>query len=263
MCPGCATIAGMCGRMTQQTSPSDVARIFDAELRQDEPFAPSWNVAPTDPVTVVVQRDDGRIVERQRWGLIPAWATSPASGARMINARAETIMASPAFRVAVRKRRCIVPADGFYEWIRESGKKPRPYALRAADGFAADPETPLLNFAGVWSVWKDPATGIWVPSCAVVTTSASDQVSPIHNRMPVILPGEAWRNWLDPDLTDPGEILSMLVPAEDALEIYPVSPLVNSVRNNGPELAVPLSAAEVAEAAAVSAVTPAQQTLFG
>ena len=245
--------------MTQQTPPSDVARIFDAELRQDEPFASSWNVAPTDPVTVVVQRDDGRVVERQRWGLIPAWATSSAAGARMINARAETILDSPAFRVAVRKRRCIVPADGFYEWIRD-GQKPRPFMLRAADGFAANPHTPLLNFAGVWSVWKDPATGIWVPSCAVVTTSASDQVAPIHNRMPVILPGEAWRDWLNPELTDPGEILSMLVPAEDALEIYPVSPLVNSVRNNGPELAVPLSAAE---AAAATAAAPAQQTLFG
>lgn len=241
--------------MTQQTPPSDVAKIFDAELRQDQPFMPSWNVAPTDPVTVVVQRDDGRIVERQRWGLIPAWATSASAGARMINARAETIMASPAFRVAVRKRRCIVPADAFYEWIRDGAKR-LPYLLRAADGFAADPESPLLNFAGLWSVWKDPATGIWVPSCAVVTTAASRQMAPIHERMPVILPGETWRDWLDPELTDPGEIMSLLVPAEDALEIYPVSPLVNSVRNNGPELVAPLSVAVAAE-------PPAQQTLFG
>jgi putative SOS response-associated peptidase YedK len=251
----------MCGRMTQQTPPSDVAKIFDAELREDGPFMPSWNVAPTDPVTVVVQRDDGRVVERQRWGLIPAWATSAAAaGAKMINARAETIMASSAFRVAVRKRRCIVPADAFYEWIRDGGKR-LPYLLRAADGFAEDPATPLLNFAGLWSVWKDPATGIWVPSCAVVTTVASAQVSPIHNRMPVILPGESWRDWLDPELTDPGEIMSMLIPAEDALEIYPVSPLVNSVRNNGPELAAPLSETETATA--MSTVSPAQQTLFG
>lgn len=243
--------------MTQQTPPSDVAKIFDAELRQDEPFAPSWNVAPTDPVTVVVQRDDGRIVERQRWGLIPAWADSPAAGARMINARAETIMASPAFRVAFRRRRCIIPADGFYEWIRDGGKR-KPFLLRPDAEFAAETGSPLLNFAGVWSVWKDPVTGIWVTSCAVVTTAASRQVSPIHNRMPVILPGETWRDWLDPDLTEPGELLSMLIPAEDALEIYPVSPLVNSVRNNGPELAVPL---ETVEAAAVA--EPAQQTLFG
>lgn len=250
----------MCGRMTQQSPPSLVAKIFDAELRQDEPFMPSWNVAPTDPVTVVVQRDDGRIVERHRWGLIPAWADSPAVGARMINARAETIMASPAFRVAVRKRRCVVPADSFYEWIRGQGK-PRPFMLRPASGFAEDPETPLLNFAGIWSVWKDPATGIWIPTCAVVTSEASRQVSPIHNRMPVILPGDAWRTWLDPDLTDTGELLSMLVPAEDALEIYPVSPLVNSVRNNGPELAVPLTAAEIA--ANSQPPEPAQQTLFG
>lgn len=246
--------------MTQQIAPSDVARIFDAELRQEEAFEPSWNVAPTDPVTVVVQRDDGRVVERQRWGLIPAWAASPAAGARMINARAETIMASPAFRVAVRNRRCVVPADAFYEWIRGNGK-PRPFMLRAADGFAEHAETPLLNLAGVWSVWKDPASGVWVPSCAVVTTEASRQVSPIHNRMPAILPGELWRTWLDPQLTDAAELLSMLVPAEDALEIYPVSALVNSVRNNGPELAMPLSVAEAA--AAANAPTAAQQTLFG
>jgi putative SOS response-associated peptidase YedK len=243
--------------MTQQTPMSDVARIFDAEVREDEPAAPSWNVAPTDPVTVVVQRDDGRVVERQRWGLIPAWADSPSAGARMINARAETIMNSPAFRVAFRRRRCVVPADGFYEWIRDGGK-PKPFMLRPADGFAEDAATPLLNFAGVWSVWKDPATGIWVPSCSVVTTEASRQVSPIHNRMPVILPGDSWRTWLDPDLTDTAELLSMLVPAEDALDIYPVAPLVNSVRNNGPELATPLSTSSSA-----SIEPRAQQTLFG
>src|SRR5262249_26513216 len=113
----------MCGRMTQQTDPAEVARIFDAEVAANEGFTPSWNVAPTDPRTVVVQTDQGRLVERHRWGLIPAWASSPSDGASRINARAETVLTSPAFRVAFRRRRCVVPADGFYEWIRDGSKR--------------------------------------------------------------------------------------------------------------------------------------------
>ncbi len=121
--------ASMCGRMTQQTPPEEVARIFDAEVRDHEleDAQPSWNVAPTDPITVVLQREDGRTVERPRWGLIPSWAKSAREGARLINARAETLATSPAFRVAFAKRRCIVPADGFYEWQHTGGKRKQPY----------------------------------------------------------------------------------------------------------------------------------------
>jgi putative SOS response-associated peptidase YedK len=234
----------MCGRMTQQTDPAEVARVFDAEVAAAEDFAPSWNVAPTDPVTVVVQTDRGRLVERHRWGLIPAWADSPSDGASRINARAETVLTSPAFRVAFRRRRCIVPADGFYEWIRDGGKR-KPFLLRPSDLLVDSDGSRLLAFAGLWSIWKDPATGIWIPSCSVVTTRASEQVAPIHNRMPVVLRGGSWRTWLDPEVRDPGELLSLLEPAEDALDIIPVSPLVNSVRNNGPELIVPLEAESV------------------
>jgi putative SOS response-associated peptidase YedK len=236
--------------MTQQTNPSDVARIFDAELRDEEPFQPSFNVAPTDPVTVVLQREDGRVVERHRWGLIPAWADSPAAGARMINARAETILASPAFRVAFRRRRCIVPADGFYEWLRRGGNR-QAFFLHAAGGTDA---AQLLAMAGLWSLWKDPATGAWLSSCAVVTTEASDQVASIHDRMPVMLARDAWLPWLDPDEKDLGYLRSLLVPApNDALDVYPVSSRVNSVRNNGPELILPVEPPVALE----------QATLFG
>ena len=238
--------------MTQQTSPSDVARIFDAELREDEPFEPSFNVAPTDPVTVVLQRDDGRVVERHRWGLIPAWADAPSAGARMINARSESVLASPAFRVAFRRRRCIVPADGFYEWLRQGGSR-QPFFLHPAVDGSRD-ASGLLAMAGLWSLWKDPATGAWVSSCAVVTTEASDQVAPIHDRMPVILPRDAWWPWLDPDEKDLGYLRSLLVPApSDALDVYAVSSRVNSVRNNGADLIVPLEPAAATE----------QGTLFG
>jgi putative SOS response-associated peptidase YedK len=240
--------------MTQQTSPSEVARIFDAVVQDREPFQPNWNVAPTDPVTTVLQRDVGRAVERMRWGLIPAWAHSSAAGARMINARAETILRSPAFRVAVRRRRCLVPADGFYEWAR-LGRTRLPYHLRAAAGTLSP-----LPLAGVWSLWKDPATGSWVPSCAVVTTGASAQVAPLHDRMPVILGPDDWPTWLHPDLADTDELLALLLPAADSrLEIFRVAPLVNSVRNNGPDLVAPVSAGMAVQD---TEALPAQARLF-
>jgi putative SOS response-associated peptidase YedK len=223
--------------MTQQTSPEAVARIFDAELRdEEEPFRPRYNLAPTDPVTVVLQREDGRSVERHRWGLIPAWAGTAGQGARMINARAETIASSPAFRVAFRQRRCIVPADGFYEW-RRAGGRAVPFYLHPPDGG-------LLAIAGLWSTWKDPGTGLWLPSAAVVTTAANVRVGQIHDRMPVLLPHDAWSAWLDPVERDDAFLRSLLVPAVDeALAIRAVSPLVNSVRNDGPELIAPVDLA--------------------
>jgi putative SOS response-associated peptidase YedK len=228
--------APMCGRMTQQTPPEEVARIFDAEVRDEETgaFQPSWNVAPTDPLTVVLQRDDGRTVERPRWGLIPSWAKSAREGARLINARAETVTTSPAFRVAFAKRRCIVPADGFYEWQRTGGKRKQPFFLGPV-GRAA-----VLAMAGLWSVWKDPATGLWVTSAAVITTDANNEVGVLHDRMPVLLPRGAWAAWLDPDERGQDLLRSMLTPApEGILDIHPVSTRVNDVRNDGPDLMEP------------------------
>jgi putative SOS response-associated peptidase YedK len=223
----------MCGRMTQQTPMSDVARIFDADVRDDEPVPARFNCAPTDPLNVVVQRDDGRVVERYRWGLIPAWSSDPRDGARMINARAETVATSPAFRIAFQRRRCLIPADGFYEWQRRDRQR-LPWYLHLTDGAP-------MAMAGIWSLWRDPATGGWVPSCSVVTTWASEQVEPLHDRMPVILPRDAWWPWLDPAEPDLAFLQSLLTPLPDgALELYPVSTLVNSVRNDGPELVVPV-----------------------
>ena len=219
--------------MTQQTSPEEVARIFDAEVRDsgDDPFAPSWNVAPTDPVTVVLQREDGRVVERHRWGLIPSWASSAKEGARHINARAETVAESGAFRMSFRKRRCIIPADGFYEWRRIGEKRKQPWFL------GPHAEDAVLAMAGLWSVWKDPATGLWVPSATVVTTDANDDVSQLHDRMPVLLPRDVWQVWLDPDQQDQELLRSLLGPAPDGvLEMHPVSRRVNDVREDGPDL---------------------------
>lgn len=221
--------------MTQQTDPAVIADIFDAEVREaDEPFRPRYNLAPTETVTAVLQRDDGRFVERIKWGLIPSWAKKATEGARMINARAETVASSPAFRSSFARRRCIVPADGFYEWDRAGGTK-QPYLLRP-------PEDGVLAMAGLWSVWKDPSTGLWVPSAAVITTAANDAVAQIHDRMPVLLPRDAWARWLDPGVPDPSELLGLLVPApDDVLAMIPVSKLVNNVRNDTPDLVIPLA----------------------
>ncbi|CAN5796523.1 SOS response-associated peptidase [soil metagenome] len=214
--------------MTQQVSPSEVARIFDAELREPAVFEglpPRYNVAPTQPITVVVGREDGRVVEQHRWGLVPSWSRSVAQqGARLINARAETVARSGAFRESFLGRRCIVPADGFYEWRRE-GRRREPFLIRPVDGST-------LAFAGLWSPWRAPARGEWLLSAAVVTTAANEVVSRLHNRMPVVLPRVAWATWLDPLLSDGGLLQSFLQPAPDeALELIPVSPLVNSPHN--------------------------------
>jgi putative SOS response-associated peptidase YedK len=223
--------------MTQATDPAEVARIFDAESRvdpDDEWAEPRYNIAPTQPLTVVLERGDvGRVVEQHRWGLIPSFARSAKDGAKRINARAETVATSPAFRTSFAKRRCIVPASGFFEWRRAGGRR-QPYYLHP-------PEDAVLAMAGLWSVWKDPETGLWVASAAVVTTEANGLVSSLHDRMPVLLPREAWDDWLDPRVDDRGYLLSLLVPAtDDVLAMVPVSTAVNDVRNEGPELVRPV-----------------------
>jgi len=215
-----------------RTDPSDVARIFDAEVRDPDALAalgPRYNVAPTQPIEVVVQRDDGRFLELHRWGLVPSFAKNVSAGNRLINARAETIATSPAFRASFARRRCVIPADGFYEWRREGSRK-QPFLIHATD------DRPLA-FAGVWAPWRDPAGGDWVLSAAVVTTSANNVVGRLHNRMPVILEPSEWPIWADLEIRDPGLLSDLLRPAaDDLLTLTEVSPLVNNANNEGPEL---------------------------
>jgi putative SOS response-associated peptidase YedK len=232
--------------MTQKTSPAEIARIFDAEIRdaeQHEELGPRYNVAPTQPVSVVVQRDDGRFLELHRWGLVPAWSASQAEhGARLINARAETIASSPAFRASFLRWRCIIPADGFYEWRRE-GRQRHPYLIRARD---REP----LAFAGIWAPWREPESGNWLVSCAVVTTPANSVVGELHDRMPAVLEPADRPTWLDPQVSDTDFLHAILRPAgEQMLELFPVSPRVNSPHNEGPDLVLPYE-------------PPVSQTLF-
>jgi len=225
----------MCGRFTQERATSELAGIFGAEDRIDAPGG-RFNIAPTDPAAVVVQREDHRAITAYRWGLIPHWSETAKSGNRMFNARAETIDRNPAFRYAFGKRRCLVPVDAFYEWQRD-GDARLPFAVVRAD------RRPMA-LAGLWAGWKDPDTEEVIRSFTILTTGPNDLMRPIHDRMPVVVPESAWDRWLDPTLTKPrdlAELHGLLVPAEDeALDAYRVSARVNNVRNDGPDLVEPL-----------------------
>ena len=222
----------MCGRFSQQRPASELAEIFAAEPLADE-LGPRFNVAPTDDALVVVQRDERRAITAYRWGLIPHWADAAKVGSRMFNARAETLSSSPAFRDALRRKRCLVPVDGFYEWKRE-GTRRQPFLIARADGQP-------LALAGLWSGWRDPAADRVIRTFTIVTAGPNEQVADLHDRMPVVVPEAAWSTWLDPSLDDPGELQGLLVPNEDVdLRIVAVSALVNNVRNDGPELIAPV-----------------------
>ncbi len=223
----------MCGRFTQQRPASELAEIFAAEPLADE-LGPRYNVAPTDEAFVVVQREERRAITAYRWGLIPHWADDAKIASRTINARAETLAGAPAFRDSLRRKRCLVPVDSFYEWRRE-GSVRQPFSIGRVDG------RPLV-LAGLWSGWRDPSTDTVRRTFTIVTTTPNETMASIHDRMPVVLDDEAWDVWLDPGLADPGELMALLQPREGPrLELRAVSQLVNNVRNDGPELVAPLS----------------------
>jgi putative SOS response-associated peptidase YedK len=224
----------MCGRFTQERPVADLAEIFGAEPLVEDP-GEHYNLAPTDEALVVVERDDRRAVTAYRWGLIPHWAGDARIGSRMFNARAETLTASPAFRDAFRRRRCLVPADSFYEWKRE-GTIRQPYRVSQANGLP-------LALAGLWAGWRDPSTGNVRRTFTIVTTSPNGALSDLHDRMPVIVPQANWARWLTPAAADGGELRAMLEPNDAVeLEIYAVSRKVNDVRQDGPALIEPLGA---------------------
>jgi putative SOS response-associated peptidase YedK len=217
----------MCGRFTQERPASELAEIFGAEPLVEDPGA-HYNVAPTDEALVVVQRDERRAVTAYRWGLIPHWATAAKVGSRMINARAETITVSPAFRDAFVRKRCIVPVESFYEWKRD-GTIRQPYRIVRRDG---EP----LALAGLWAGWREPDTGAVRRTFSIVTTTPNEAVAALHDRMPAVLERKTWDRWLDPRPANPSELMGLLAPSEADLEIYAVGRDVNDVRRDGPEL---------------------------
>jgi putative SOS response-associated peptidase YedK len=210
----------MCGRYTLSTPAGRLAEEFQLDSTVEIP--PSYNVAPTQQVAAVLEDEGGRRLEMLRWGLVPSWADDPEIGARMINARSETAPEKPSFRRAFRGRRCLIPADGFYEWKREDGGK-QPYYFRMQEGRP-------FAFAGLWESWEKGDGDL--RTCAILTTRASSVLQGIHDRMPVILPRDAYNAWLDPD-ADREELGELMIPYPGAdLETYPVSRFVNSPRNN-------------------------------
>jgi len=225
----------MCGRFTLTSNLDELQGRFGflSEFTDTQFFehGPRYNIAPTQTV-LTVTNDGQRRGELMRWGLVPFWAKDLKIGARMINAVGETASTKPAFRAAFKKRRCLVIANGFYEWRKEGGRKLANYIYPKS----GEP----MAFAGLWETWKSPE-GQVVQSCTIITTEANPFIQPLHNRMPVILSGETQAFWLDPLTEDPSILEPLLIPApEELLTSHPVSEAVNSVRNDGPECILPL-----------------------
>ncbi|MBN2472979.1 MAG: SOS response-associated peptidase [Pirellulales bacterium] len=223
------TIDPMCGRFTLRAPASVVAKQF--ALFELPPFAPRFNIAPSQPVPVVRlpprQPESPRELVWLCWGLIPGWAKDPAIGNRMINARSETAAEKPAYRAAFRRRRCLVAADGFYEWQR-GGKRKQPYFIRLRD------DRPFA-LAGLWESWEGPDHAA-IESCTILTTEPNALMRPIHNRMPVILAEDAYQPWLDPGAQQPERLRAMLCPyPEQDMTAHPVGTYVNNPTHEGPQ----------------------------
>jgi putative SOS response-associated peptidase YedK len=264
----------MCGRYASSRQPEDLVEEFEITLVPDHVprIEADWNVAPTKEVYAVVERpprdEEGtKATEPERqlrvltWGLVPFWSKDPSGASRMINARMETVADKPAYRRAFERRRCLLPADGYYEWyateqltakgLSKKGRaRKQPFFIRPRDGGT-------LAMAGLYEIWRDPTKGDDDPdrfrwTTTVLTTSAEDSLGHIHDRMPLMLEPEAYDAWLDPTSHDRDRLLDLLVPAAPGrLEAFPVAPLVSNVQNNGPELVAPLPLSEVpAEVAA-------------
>ncbi len=237
----------MCGRFVSSSSAQEIADYFDADQVSEQALEhrPNFNTAPTTDVFVVYSDGTDRKLDTFYWGLVPRWAKDLKIASRLINARAETVAEKPSFRSAFKKRRCILPVDGFYEWNKPEGaKRKQPWYIRRPDG---EP----FAFAGLWEEWKgtlpsaaDAPEGsssgnneeVTVRSSTIITGEANEKMAELHHRMPIILPASAWGEWLDP-ATDPARIAKLLVPAPNKLiTFHPVSTEVNNVRNKGEQL---------------------------
>ena len=222
----------MCGRFVSASPPDHIAKYFDVDEVSEALLEPSYNVAPTNDVYAITEDGGVRRLDAFHWGLVPFWAKDPSVGNRMINARAESIAEKNAYKHAFKKRRCIIPADGFYEWKKVPGQK------RKQPMFIHPPEGEMYAFAGLWEVWRggeddrEP-----LRSCTILTTEPNEATSEVHDRMPVILPASAWREWLDRENDDLATLGKLLVPAPAKLTLmHPVSTDVNNVRNKGADL---------------------------
>ena len=223
----------MCGRFTLHTDLEQIQQVFKIDETAAEP-QPSYNIAPTQPVLSVLRRDGKTTLVEMRWGLIPFWAKDPSIGSRMINARAESLSAKTSFKRPFKSQRCLIVSDGFYEWRKDGTQKvPMFIHLKSGEPF---------GFAGLYDTWKSPEGEVWT-TCTIITGEPNALVKPIHDRMPVIIPGKQQAAWLDPANQDTAKLSKLLVPyPAGEMQAYPVSRLVNSVQNNSPQLIEPLAA---------------------
>ena len=224
----------MCGRFTLSAPPEVISMCFDIETDSFN-YLPAFNIAPTQNVLTIRNRDSSKHAQTMRWGLIPFWAKEAKIGNKMINARSETVIENKVFKTPFQKRRCLILADSFYEWVRVSKSK-QPIRI------LLDSEKPFA-FAGIWESWKDPndPNADAVESCSIITTHANTLIQPIHDRMPVILPRELESDWLDLDNTDTSFLREIMIPFDPGLmKCYPVSQAVNSTKNEGKDLITPI-----------------------
>jgi putative SOS response-associated peptidase YedK len=227
----------MCGRYAITSAPEAIRALFGFEEQPN--FPPRYNVAPTQPIPIVRMVDGKRHFALVRWGLLPGWVKDPKTFSLLINARGESVIDKPAFRAAMRRRRCLVPADGFYEW-KPAGERKQPYFVRLKSGQP-------MAFAGLWETWTGP-NGEEMDTAAIVTTTANRTLAAIHDRMPVILAPEAFDMWLDTANVDAKTAAALLLPAPDALiESYEVSTAVNRTANDNAALIAPVAGAQAAE----------------
>lgn len=222
----------MCGRFTLTADPNDLREAFPW-LNIPQPLQARYNIAPSQPVAVVAN-DGKQTLDYFAWGLVPSWAKDPSIGSRMINARAETLVEKPSYRNAFRRRRCLIPADGFYEWMQQPGSKAKtPMLIRMQSGKP-------FAFGGLWELWNSP-DGSQILSCAIITTAPNPLMAAIHNRMPLILPETAYDAWLDPGEARGDALQALLQPyPPQEMEAFPVSTLVNSPANDVPDCVRPI-----------------------
>lgn len=220
----------MCGRFTIFANFTDIINRFDIEAGiQEELYRPSYNVAPSNSVLSVINDGSKNRLGYLRWGLIPSWAKDEKIGYKMINARAETLTEKSSFRNAYQKRRCLILADSFYEWKRNDDKSKIPMRIKLKSD-------ELFSMAGLWERWNSPK-GNYIYTCTIITTTANELIKSIHDRMPVILKPEDEKTWLDPSIHNPNELNHLLKPlSEEVMEAYEVANLVNSPKNNYPDL---------------------------
>jgi len=227
----------MCGRYRLSRRKQILEEHFNADFGEQD-WTPRYNIAPTQPVPVLRQRPEKpkRVLSLMRWGLIPSWTKEASRAAGMINARSETATGKPAFRDPMRFRRCLLPADGFYEW-RRTGTSKQPFCFEVSDG-------ELFAFAGLWDGWRDPS-GQWIRSCSILTTTPNALTATVHNRMPVILDRDDYDLWLDPDMTKIEAVSEMLKPfAARLMRSFPVSSRINQVANDDEACSAPVEIAE-------------------